>query len=163
LLLDITIEITDGKAVDPVTRTAKSIDNPLTGHAGFHLRRASSVIMADLSERLAELDLRPADASTLILIGANPGITQSKIGAALGIQRANMAPMAARLTERGLIAGAPVDGRSIGFRLTAEGQTVTAGARTRMEQHDARFMDALNPEERQYLIALLISIAKKHP
>ena len=146
-----------------MTRTAKSIDNPLAGHAGFHLRRASSVIMADLSERLAELDLRPADASTLILIGANPGITQSRIGAALGIQRANMAPMAARLTERGLIAGAPVDGRSIGFRLTAEGETLTAGARERMDQHDARFLGSLPAAQRRDLIALLISIAKKHP
>jgi DNA-binding MarR family transcriptional regulator len=145
-----------------VTRTAKSIDNPLAGHAGFHLRRASSVLMADLSERLAELDLRPADASTLILIGANPGITQSKIGAALGIQRANMAPMAARLTERGLIAGAPVDGRSTGFRLTAEGETITAGARARMEEHDARFMGALPAALRQNLITVLISIAKNH-
>lgn len=119
--------------------------------------------MADLSERLAELDLRPADASALILIEANPGITQSKIGEALGIQRANMTPMAARLTERGLIAGAPVDGRSTGFRLTANGETVTAGARARMEQHDARFLGALPAGQRQDLIALLISIAKKHP
>jgi DNA-binding MarR family transcriptional regulator len=146
-----------------VTRAAKSIDNPLAGHAGFHLRRASSVLMADLSERLAQLDLRPAVASTLVLIGANPGITQSKIGAALGIQRANMAPMAARLIERGLIAGAPVDGRSIGFRLTTEGEAITAGARERMEQHDARFLGALPAAQRQDLIALLISIAKTHP
>lgn len=145
-----------------MTRTAKSIDNPLVGHAGFHLRRASSVIMADLSERLAKLDLRPADASTLILIGANPGITQSKIGAALGIQRANMAPLAARLTERGLIVGAPVDGRSTGYRLTTEGEALTAGARARMEEHDARFMGALTADQRQNLIAVLISIAQRH-
>ncbi len=146
-----------------MTRAAKSIDNPLADHAGFHLRRASSVIMADLSERLAQLDLRPADASTLILIGANPGITQSKIGADLGIQRANMAPMAARLIERGLIVGAPVDGRSTGFRLTTEGEAVTAGARARMDQHDARFMGALPAGQRRELIAVLISIAKQHP
>ncbi len=146
-----------------MTKKAKTIDNPLAGHAGFHLRRASSVIMADLSERLAELDLRPADASTLILIGANPGVTQSKIGEALGIQRANMTPMAARLAERGLIAGAPVDGRSIGFRLTSEGETVTAGARAAMAQHDARFLGALPADQRRDLIALLISIADKRP
>lgn len=119
--------------------------------------------MSDLSEKLAELDLRAADAATLVLIGANPGITQSKIGEALGIQRANMAPMAARLAERGLIVGAPVDGRSIGFRLTAEGEPVAAGARARMDQHDARFMGSLTARQRDDLIALLISIAKKQP
>lgn len=142
---------------------AKAIDNPLASHAGYHLRRASSVIMADLSTRLAALDLRPADASALILIGANPGITQSRIGLALGIQRANMAPMAARLTERGLVVGAPVDGRSTGYRLTAKGETVTLAARASMDEHDARFMGALPADQRRDLIALMISIAKTRP
>ncbi len=146
-----------------MTKKAKAINNPLASHAGFHLRRASAVVMADVSERLAELDLRPADASALILIGANPGITQTKIGQALGIQRANMAPMAARLTDRGLIVGAPVDGRSIGYRLTAEGEDVTAGARERMDQHDAHFMGALPAAQRRELVALMISIAKMRP
>lgn len=144
-----------------MAKKTKAIDNPLSSHAGFHLRRASSVLMSDLTERLAELELRPAEASILVLIGANPGITQSKIGETLGIQRANMAPMAARLAERGLIVGAPVDGRSTGFRLTAEGEAATAAAKTRMAQHDARFLGALPPDQRKALIALFISIAEQ--
>lgn len=141
-------------------KRAKTILNPLADHAGFHLRRASSLIMADLAQRLAELDLRPAEASVLLLIGANPGVTQSKVGAALGVQRANMAPLVARLADRGLIAGAPVDGRSIGFRLTHAGEAAAAEAGTRMQQHDARFLGSLPTEQRQSLIALLAAIAE---
>jgi hypothetical protein len=47
---------------------------------------------AEFSALLHPLNLRPTDASMLVLIGANPGITQSALGQAMGVQRANMAP-----------------------------------------------------------------------
>lgn len=143
-----------------MTRRSTTLINPLAGHVGFHLRRASAAVMADLAGQLAEIALRPAEASALMLIAANPGVTQSKVGRALGIQRANMAPMVARLAERGLIAGAPVDGRSTGLSLTAEGSAIAAQARSRMEQHDARFMGDIPPGERDALIARLAAVAK---
>ena len=154
----------DLSGADSVTERAakrsKALTNPLASHAGFHLRRVSSVIMADLAQRLSEIELRPSEASALLLIEANPGITQSKVARELGIQRANMAPLVAKLSERRLIVGAPVDGRSIGFRLTAAGQSLTAQARGRMEEHDARFTAHLSAEERRGLIAQLAAISE---
>ena len=50
----------------------------------------------ELARRLAPLDLRQTDVSVLLLVAENPGITQSEVGKALDIQRANMAPLVAR-------------------------------------------------------------------
>ena len=68
----------------------RKFKNPLNHHFGYQLRRASALMMADLAKSLEHFDLRTAEASILILIGANPEITQGEIGRILGIQRANM-------------------------------------------------------------------------
>ncbi len=43
-----------------------TITNPLAERVGYQLRRASSLMMADLAQRLGGLKLRPADASVLV-------------------------------------------------------------------------------------------------
>ena len=56
--------------------------------------------------------LRQSDVSVLILIEANAGVTDSALGRALDIQRANMVPLLNRLEAAGLIVRAPIDGKS---------------------------------------------------
>ena len=46
---------------------------------------------------------RPQGPRALLVIEANPSITESEIGRLLTIKRANMAPLAALLTSRGLV------------------------------------------------------------
>src|SRR6185437_16592952 len=53
--------------------------DPLKGLPGYALRRVSAAFMAELASRLAVLDLRPAEATVLLVIGVNPGITQSDV------------------------------------------------------------------------------------
>jgi DNA-binding MarR family transcriptional regulator len=75
--------------------------NPLEDLLGYQLRRASQAMLEDLVAALNDLDLRPTSVSALLLVGANPGITQSRIGQILAIERANMVPMTANLTRHG--------------------------------------------------------------
>ena len=77
--------------------------DPLKDYPGYALRRASAASMARLAQRLEPLGLRPAEATVLMVIGANPGITQSEVGRLLEIASANMAPLTSRLGRRGLI------------------------------------------------------------
>src|ERR1700753_2223817 len=91
---------------------APTLADPLAELLGYHLRRLSVRVMTDLGRSLAPLDLNPADASGLLMIDANPGITQSEVGKAIGVLRANMAPLVADLVSRGLVEREPVDGRS---------------------------------------------------
>jgi hypothetical protein len=68
------------------------MDDVLADLPGYSLRRASAAMSAEFSALLHPLNLRPTDASMLVLNGANPAITQSALGQAMGVQRANMAP-----------------------------------------------------------------------
>jgi len=129
--------------------------DPLDDLLGYHLRRVSVVVMADLTEVLSQLGLKPADASILWMIGANPGITQSDVGKALGILRANMAPLIAKLLSGGLIERQPVDGRSHALRLSPTGLNMSRRARHAAAGHEDRLFKTLTRAARAQMISQL--------
>jgi DNA-binding MarR family transcriptional regulator len=129
--------------------------DPFAGLLGYHLRRLSVLVMADFTEALAPLGLKPAEASVLYAVGGGTGLTQSDIGKMLGIQRANMAPLIAGLMRRGLVARDRVDGRSQALRLSAAGQAARAAAWAANLAHEDRMFGTLAPEARVLLAAQL--------
>ena len=135
------------EAVDPFARLV-----------GYHLRRTSAFAMADLAAELAPLDLRPAEASILFVIAANPRITQSGVGRTLGIARANMTPLIAGLARRKLVARQAIDRRSRTLNLTPAGRALHDAAWRCVETHEARLFGALPADKRRQLIALLITL-----
>lgn len=96
-------------------------------------------MMADLSRELADFDLRPAEVTTLLVIAENPDCSQTEVGQALAIKRANMVPIISRLMERGLVDRRRLDGRSHALTLTEEGSKVAEQAIARIDAHEARF------------------------
>ena len=129
--------------------------DPLAHLLGYHLRRLSVVVMADLTEALCPLGLKPADASVLFMIEANPGITQSDVGKALGILRANMAPLIAGLLGRGFIEREPVDGRWPALRLSAAGAALCLRAKSAVGRHEDRVFSSLSKGARARMISQL--------
>ncbi len=129
--------------------------DPFDGLLGYHLRRLSVLVMADLTEALAPLGLKPAEASVLYVVGATAGLTQSDIGKILGIQRANMAPLMAGLTQRGLVERDRVDGRSQALKLTEAGQAARAQAWVVNQAHEARLFGVLGKPARTRMAAQL--------
>lgn len=129
--------------------------DPFEGLLGYHLRRLSLLVMADFTEALAPLDLKPAEASVLYVVGAAAGLTQSDIGKMLGIKRANMAPLIAGLMRRGLVARVRVDGRSQALRLSEAGQAARAAAWAANLAHEARMFGGLDSTERARMAAQL--------
>ena len=141
-----------------VKSASKKIVNPLDDMVGYQLRRASVAMFDDLATVLADLELRPTGASILLLVGANPGITQSAIGRILEIERANMAPQAAMLTKRDFVARTASDGRSQGLRLTALGKTMVTEVRARIAAHEHRFIAEFSEAEKAALLRALKSV-----
>ena len=129
--------------------------DPLKSSPGYSLRRASNAMMAELGGRLNPLDLRMADASVLVLIGANPGITASKIGRALDIQRANMVPLLKRLEDAGLVSRAPIDGKSQGLSLTEAGTARVAEVRGVIDSFEADLLARVPEAHREHLLPAL--------
>ncbi len=124
-------------------------------YAGYQLRRVSLLAMTDLGRALAKLDLRVVEASVLFQIAAQPNITSSEVGRALGIKRANMAPLVAGLSNKGYVQSKPRDGRSQGLSLTEEGLRISDAARQLVAEEEARFFGGLTDAEQRQLLSLL--------
>ena len=134
------------------------MDDPLIRFPGYALRRAANATAAELSARLAALDLRQSDASLLLLVAANPGATSSALGRALGVERANMVPLLKRLDEAGLIGREAIDGKSQGLRLTPAGLRRLAEARKIIEAFEAELLARVPAEHRDHLLPALNAI-----
>jgi DNA-binding MarR family transcriptional regulator len=131
------------------------MEDILANLPGYALRRAAAVIQAEFSAMLHPLGLRPTDASILVLIEANPGVTQSALGQNLGVQRANMAPLIARLEECGYIARIAVDGRSFGLKLTRSGAQLCGKVKAAIKIHQQQIIQRIPEMHREHLVPAL--------
>jgi DNA-binding MarR family transcriptional regulator len=134
--------------------------DPLKDFPGYALRRASVAATARLAQRLEPMQLRPAEAAVLLLIGANPGVTQSELGRALDIASANMAPLAMRLRRRALVVREAVDGRSRALLLTAAGRAMTRRVRRTMAEHEAELLSRVPRAQRRALLGALWALSR---
>lgn len=132
--------------------------DPLRELPGYVLRRASAAMMGQLAARLAPLGLRNVEATILITLSANPGMSQSALGRRLGIQRANMTPLAARLEERGLIVRSASDGRSLGLALSEEGARLAGAVRAAIDAHEQALIERVPAEHRAHLLPALLAL-----
>ena len=135
-----------------------STDDPLLSLTGYVLRRASLASQAKLGQRLAPLELRPYEATLLLLVEASPGVTQSEAGRLLDIQRANMVPVVARLVARGLIQRKPVDGRSQGLWVTRSGQSLMQKVQRIVATDEAALMRRVPEEMQQMVLPILMAL-----
>jgi DNA-binding MarR family transcriptional regulator len=135
--------------------------DPLSSLPGYLLRRASSSSLAALNQRLSPLHLRHSDASLLLLIEANPGMTQSAAGRMLDIQRANMVPIIARFEGQNLVIRRQVDGRSQGLSLTAHGEGVVQEVRHVIETYEAQLMAQVPPDMQPHVVPILRALWEK--
>ena len=130
---------------------------PLSGYIGYVLRRAQVQATAGFLEAMREVDLRPTQFSVLILIHWNPGIRQTEVCEALGLQKANFVPLLNELERRGLAVRKPgvPDRRASALHLTDAGEGLLKRANELHKSWEAHFLGELDPREREQLLALL--------
>jgi DNA-binding MarR family transcriptional regulator len=149
------------KPKDPAGGEANSgrhVDlGPLTDYLGYALRRAQMAAVGEFLEAFADMDLRPTQFAVLTLIDANPGVRQTEVCAALGIQKANFVPLLNELERRGLALRKSVaaDRRSSALHLTALGNSTLQRACAVHEVYESRFVTRLGRRGRDQLLALL--------
>ena len=132
--------------------------DPLENLLGYQLRRASSVMMADLAASLRDTGLRPVEASVLLVIESSPGCTQSDVGRLLAIKRANMVPLIAGLFKRDLVYRAPVDGRSQALFLSPAGEKLAGEAHRAIDRHEQRFRELFDDPKCHEMLGALRQI-----
>ena len=130
---------------------------PLTDYLGYALRRAQMSAVAEFLEAFKEIELRPTQFAVLILINENPGVRQTEVCDALGIQKANFVPLLNELERRGLALRKSVaaDRRSSALHLTPLGNVTLQRARTIHDAYESRFVTRLGRRGRDQLLALL--------
>jgi DNA-binding MarR family transcriptional regulator len=129
----------------------------LNEHLGYFIRRLQVWVFQDFIRTLAPVDIRPAQYSVLVVIAANPGLSQSDLADRLGIERARLVRVLDKLEKRGLTQrlASPTDRRSHALRLTREGQKLLKRATLLAAAHEARLIEKLGPEQRKSMLALL--------
>jgi len=135
--------------------------DPLMSLPGYALVRASSIAIAQLKKMMTAIALRPVDASVLLFIQANPGITQSSIGRMLDIARPNMVTLTAGLLKRGLVARSDLDGRSHGIVLTPAGQSLAQRAFRIMKEHEVLLLGQVPAVHRRAFLFSLQALMPK--
>lgn len=134
---------------------------------GYSLRRAQVAMFlafhkAARSQHKATRvsDLTPPRFTALVLIGANPGMTQSVLGEVLGIARSGAKMLVDWMEERGLVARRDADdARAWGLHLTAAGEKRLRALRRRVVEEDRARAAKLDPVERAELLRLLAKLA----
>ena len=128
---------------------------------GFSLRRAQLAMFGAFHEATRGVDITPPRFTALVIIGANPGLSQSVLGRVLGIARSGAMLLTDWFEARGLVERKrrPNDGRAWGLHLTRRGEQLVARMKARVAQSDLRKARTLSARERRELLRLLEKLA----
>ena len=131
----------------------------LPGLLGYRLRLAQQTVFRDFAASVGELS--PGRVGILLLVEANPGVTQSRLARAVHLDRSTMVGVIDTLEERGLIERRRgEDRRTNGLWLTRAGRGLVGRLKRRIELHERRVATRLSTAERAQLIALLEKLSK---
>lgn len=133
----------------------------LENHLGYVLRRAQVAAFDAFYQAATGAAITPPRYTALVILRANPGITQTTLGNVLGTARSGAMLLADWLEERGLAErrSRKDDGRVWGLYLTDKGTRLLARLRRRVLARDAEFGAKLMPRERAVLTRLLNKLA----
>jgi DNA-binding MarR family transcriptional regulator len=130
----------------------------LSGLLGYRLRVAQQTVFRDFARSIPEAS--PGRVGILLLIDANPGVTQSRLAQAVGIDRSTLVGVLHALQARDLIERRRgEDRRTNGLWLTRAGRLLVSSLKQRIRVHERRVAARLSPSERTELLALLEKLA----
>jgi DNA-binding MarR family transcriptional regulator len=139
-------------------RLERQIDlGGLNGHLGYFIRRAQVWVFHDFIRSLKALDVSPAQYSVLLVIAANPGLSQAELARTLAIERARLVRMLHSLDKRGLTKRlqSSNDGRTHALRLTPKGRETLRRAQALAAQHEARLIEKIGVEPYETMKSIL--------
>lgn len=140
------------------SRAGAAVDlGVLNERLGYFVRRLQVWVFQDFIRRLSRLDLSPAQFSVIVVIGANPGLSQAQLAATLGIERARLVRLLHRLEKRGLTERRPsaTDGRRHALMLTRSGEKMLGEATHLAEQHEEVLRQKLGAARYKVLLKAL--------
>jgi DNA-binding MarR family transcriptional regulator len=149
------------RALAPIERVPGVDYGVLDELLGYSLRRAQVAMFLAFHRATRGLEITPPRFSALVIIGANPGLSQSTLGAVLGIARSGAMLLANWMVERRLVERRrrADDGRAWGLHLTRRGAQLVEKMEAAVLAEDRRRAAGLTGAERRELFRLLEKLA----
>jgi DNA-binding MarR family transcriptional regulator len=134
----------------------------LPGLIGYHLRKAQLAVFQDFARAVGAGEISPGQFGALMVVERNPGLSQTRLGQTLGIDRSTLVAVIDRLESRGLVerADAPHDRRSYALYISNAGRLLLRDLVERVRAHDAHIAGDLDAGEKALLIGLLRRIRR---
>jgi DNA-binding MarR family transcriptional regulator len=145
------------RILTPIARVPGLDYDVLDELLGYSLRRAQVAMFVAFHEATRGIDMTPPRFTALVIIGANPGISQTVLGNVLGIARSGAMLVTDWFEERGLVERRhlPDDGRAWGLHLTRKGEQLVERMKRKVLDLDLKRTRTLAKEERRELLRLL--------
>jgi DNA-binding MarR family transcriptional regulator len=124
---------------------------------GYNLRCAQVTVFQHYKEAMGGHGISAPQFGTMLLIEANPGVSQSSVAEALRFDRSTLVQIIDRLEGRGLVVRevSAQDRRSHALRLTDQGTDLLAELKDLAVSHEEAVLRSFSEEERRALITLL--------
>lgn len=139
---------------------------PLDGWIGFNLRLAQAASFQSFAREGRNYDLpRPGWFATIVLIGENPGITQTLLSQASGCDKSTLTPVLAMLSQRGLVrrVQARHDRRNYHLTLTPSGKRAMRALLACARRHERNLDRIVGKRERLTFLAILKDLSRRLP
>ena len=149
------------RALVPIPRVDGLDYDVLDELLGYAIRRAQVAMFLAFHEATRGLEITPPRFTALVIVGANPGISQTTLGNVLGIARSGAMALTDWFEARGYIQRRrkPGDGRAWGLRLTRRGELLVTRMKQSVAALDQRRAAVLSTRERKELLRLLNKLA----
>lgn len=134
----------------------------LNGFTGYHLKRATNLMMSDLNATLKPFELRLLSYTALVLVVDNPRIRMSQLAAAMDVERPNMVVIVDALESRKLISRQRLetDRRAYALNITLAGRRLYEKATVAVRAHEERLTRQLDTQTREKVIEAMKLIQK---
>ncbi len=134
----------------------------LTSLLGYHLRRAQIAVFQHFAETMGAAEITPGQFGVLSVIHTNPGLSQTQLGNALGIDRSTVVAVIDRLEQRNLVmrAPSPSDRRSHALHLSEDGLALLRRLEAMVRAHEQHIARDLSEDEKVTLLRLLDRVAR---
>ena len=132
----------------------------LAERPGFLIRRMHQIHLALFAEECAGFDITPVQYSILTVAGAQPGLDQAQLAYEVGVDRATLANVVARLESKHLIKRSPStsDKRVKLVSLTARGAVLLDKMLLPVQRAHDRTIAALPAAEQSVFLKLLMRL-----
>jgi DNA-binding MarR family transcriptional regulator len=130
---------------------------PLAEWVGFNLRMAQAAAFQAFSRLAQEIGTRPGRFATLMLIGRNPGISQTALSRANGRDKSSLTPVLNDLARRGLVIRrrTRADQRTYRLSLTPAGRRLLAELTGCAREHERKLDRIIGAKEQKAFVRVL--------